>query len=158
MVQKINYYFDDFRVYADSCPARPETVARPDNALWIAPPDDCPEGHVIVAKADGSGWETVPDYREAGAFDPEGQWRRVTEPGPLPDGWTAERPPPSAEALRETRINAIKSELISLDIASVRADRVINLGVDTPEDHQKLAEIEARAVILRAELAELEAA
>jgi len=94
MTQKINYYFDDDRVYAGSYPALEEAVAPPDNALWVAPPDGQPEGYAIVAKADRSGWEIVPDYRADGAYNQEGHWQKITSPGPLPDGWTVEPPEP----------------------------------------------------------------
>ncbi|UQZ87877.1 hypothetical protein C4J81_04645 [Deltaproteobacteria bacterium Smac51] len=94
MKKKINYYFDDDGVYADSFPASAEAVAPPDNALWVAPPEECPNGHTVVVRKDKSGWDIVPDYRATGAFSPDGQWYRITTPGPLPEGWLAELPEP----------------------------------------------------------------
>ncbi|UQZ89528.1 hypothetical protein C4J81_15330 [Deltaproteobacteria bacterium Smac51] len=94
MEQKINYYFDDCGVYTDSFPALEVAVAPPDNALWVAPPDQCPDGYAIVARGDKSGWDIVPDYRETGAYDRDGQWQHIAWLGELPEGWTVNPPEP----------------------------------------------------------------
>ena len=56
----------------------------------------------------------------------------------------------------ERRAAEIKQQLTELDFKTVRALRAIEAGTPTDEDRDKLREIEAQAVTLRNELAELE--
>ena len=64
--------------------------------------------------------------------------------------------PPTQEALAEQRVQAIHSTLDRLDRSSVRPMRAMLKGTHTEFDTEKLAEIEAQAEALRAELAEVE--
>lgn len=63
--------------------------------------------------------------------------------------------PPSQDELNQQRADEIKRQLAELDLQTMRPLRAIEAGTATDEDADKLREIEAQAVILRAELAEL---
>ena len=67
-------------------------------------------------------------------------------------------PPPTAEELAQARKAGIIAELDRLDRQSVRPLRAIAKETATDEDVAKLADLDARAASLRAELAGLEAA
>ncbi|GHV57101.1 hypothetical protein FACS189460_3070 [Deltaproteobacteria bacterium] len=70
------------------------------------------------------------------------------EPQPTPEEEAAE-----AAAARRAEIQA---ELAAIDLASVRPLRAITEGTATDYDRNRLAELEARAAQLRAELREME--
>lgn len=74
----------------------------------------------------------------------------------------ADRPAPTAEQLAAARIAEIKAELTAIDAASARPLRAVlaattSGGTADPADVARIAELEAQAVTLRAELAGLEA-
>lgn len=60
--------------------------------------------------------------------------------------------PAAEKALREA---AIRTELDTIDLQSVRSRRAKLAGTATAEDERILSELEARAAVLRAELATL---
>lgn len=64
--------------------------------------------------------------------------------------------PPNSEQIeqekREQRREQIKAELSALDLQAVRPLRAIAAGTATDADHAKLADLEAQAEKLRAEL------
>ena len=157
MAKKTNYYFDDCRVYADAVPALVEAVAPPDNALWIAPPDDCPEGFAIVAREDRAGWDIVPDHRPTGAFSPDGQWHRVDFPGELPEGWTVDPPPPSPEDVLKAEIAELQARLDALDAEYLKPYTLANLALGDPEALERKAECDAAKAEIKAKLKKLTA-
>lgn len=81
-------------------------------------------------------------------------WDKKPDGYLTPEAWAADHPAPGPdpEEERRARIEAIKTELASLDLASIRPLRSIDNGDDTPADHAKLVDLEARAAELRAEL------
>jgi hypothetical protein len=103
----------------------------------------------------GDGWDLVEDHRgETGWVD--GLFTQVTALGPLPDGFTIDAPvvpltpeEEAAAALEAERAAALK-ELDELDRKSIRAIRALELDPESETDKARLAEIEARAVELRA--------
>ncbi|MDJ0685404.1 MAG: DUF4376 domain-containing protein [Alphaproteobacteria bacterium] len=81
---------------AQKNPRRPGYYLLPANATPLAPPDP-PPGHAAIFQ-DGA-WSTVVDHRGETAYDADGLARFVDWLGPLPDGWSFDKPlPPLAEA------------------------------------------------------------
>ena len=64
-------------------------------------------------------------------------------------------PEPTEEELKEKRIAELISQLNTIDFATVRPLRAQLNGTATQADTDKLASLEAQAVVLRAELEEL---
>lgn len=108
----------------------------------------------------GSTWEYIEDHRG------EKGWVNripveIRELGPLPDGFTAEEPEPTPEELAHQRRQEILAELDRIDRASSRSLRAIIAAQSAGQepdaaDVKRLAEYEAEAKALRAELAGLE--
>ncbi len=70
--------------------------------------------------------------------------------------WYHEPEPEETQTEKDAeRISEIKSELQRLDLESVRPLRAINVGTDTAEDRDRLAELDAEAESLRKELDDL---
>ena len=123
--------------------------APPENATELPPP----EGPYVRGRWEGEVWSETADYRGVWAYDAEGQGRRITELGPLPEGWSLDPPaPPPPDPDLE-----LKSQLSVLDWRSIRALRAIAAGSDTQDDRDKIAELESQAAGLRAQLVNPEA-
>ncbi|MBR3632127.1 MAG: hypothetical protein IKN49_03575 [Elusimicrobiaceae bacterium] len=60
-----------------------------------------------------------------------------------------------AASEKAARVQELQAQLEELDLKSLRALRAVGTGQDTPEDHERLAQLEAQAVALRAQLMEL---
>lgn len=71
--------------------------------------------------------------------------------------WPQERIDAEAEQASRARIAEIIAELDAIDAASARPLRAIATATATQADHDRLAELEARANILRPELAAIPA-
>ena len=75
-----------------------------------------------------------------------GTWREITEEE------AAELQKPTPEELAEQRKTEIRARLDALDLQSMRSVRALLKGTATDADTEKLAELEAEAAGLRAEL------
>lgn len=151
----INFYFDKthpLQPFTHQSPAGPGSRP-PRNATRLAP--ETSEG--FWPCWNGEAWEQVEDHRGlAGWID--GMETAISDFGPLPEGWSAESPEPTAEEKRQAEEARIKAELFALDLASIRPLRAIENGADAVEDHEKLVEIRKQAEALRVELRKLEGA
>jgi hypothetical protein len=123
----------------------------PNNSTSTAP--TIQEG--FIPSWNGTAWEQVENHQgQEGYLD--GRPHTIKDYGPLPAGFGEAPPPPTAAEAARTRRAEIMAELDRIDRASLRPLRAIAKGVATEEDTTKLAELEARAGELRAELAELD--
>lgn len=77
---------------------------------------------------------------------------RITEQAAEAWGLTAEE---IAEQEKQTQIDVLRAELDNLDLKAIRALRAIQAGTGTPEDTEKLEDLEMLAVQIREELSEL---
>lgn len=119
----------------------------PNNATFTAPTEE--EGY--IPRWNGKAWEQVEDHKgESGWIN--GEPHKIEAYGPYPEGWSATPPEPTQEEKNAARIAEIKAELVQLDNESVRALRAILNEKGTDADKTKLAELEAQAEGLRAEL------
>lgn len=172
---EMNHYFDTahpLRPYTHSLPANPGTFP-PDNALRGEQPS-IKKNFWPCAKNDA--WVDVEDHRkrtEAKGFpagtEQEGteywlpgdtwqtQARLMVAIGPLPTGAKLEKPEPTEAELCTMRIAEIKGELQAIDAAKVRPMSAIIEDTATEDEHVRLAELNALADALRAELQMLEA-
>ncbi|MDR2573477.1 MAG: hypothetical protein LBC94_03890 [Desulfovibrio sp.] len=124
----------------------------PANATHV-PPESL-EG--FIPHWTGEGWELVEDHKgKQGYLD--GQPHTIKDYGPPPEGWSDTPPPPTAAEIAAQRRAEILARLAEIDAASVRPLRAIAQGDDMQTDHDKLAVLDAEAVALRTELAELPA-
>lgn len=152
--------------YADPDPLTPGNWLLPAHAYLEAPPA---AGSAECAAWDGERWTLMPDMRGE-CYSTETGWPvQHLALGPLPDGLTAEAPEsdlhrwdgsrwilnPALVAAR--RRLEIMAELYAIDAASARPLRAILVAGGGDEDRAKLAELDAKATALRAELATLPA-
>lgn len=79
-------------------------------------------------------------------------WRRVDSEADLLEGETYSEEQPAAVPA-DQRIFEIKLRLAQVDFDTMRPLRAVLVGTATQFDRDKLAELEAEAVALRAELA-----
>ena len=119
----------------------------PNNSTRTAP--KLQEGH--IPRWTGKKWEQVEDHRGRQGYV-DGKPYTVKEPGPLPEGWSDDPPPPTQQELDKRRIAEIHARLDELDRQSVRPLRAIIKGTGTDVDTQTLAAKEAEAQKLREEL------
>jgi hypothetical protein len=66
----------------------------------------------------GEAWTQVEDHRGRMIYGPDGAEQKVTELGPVPDGWSPEPPAmpgPSEEQEQESQIMFLKGQLAALD-------------------------------------------
>lgn len=147
-----NHYFDQndqIKPYTHSLGANPGSLP-PANAVRVAP--EMADG--FWPCWDGEKWVQIEDHRgQKGWLN--GEESTIGNLGPLPAGWSDEPPELTQEEIEAARIEAIKAELIRLDMDSIRPLRAIDSGNDTQEDHAKLSKLELRAATLRTELAEM---
>ena len=152
---EINYYFDaadPLRPFTHSLEANPASLS-PADATRIAP--QMKDG--FRPCWDGEKWIQVEDFRGRKGWLGREELT-IGNLGPLPDGWSDEPPEPTPEEKSIARIEAIKAELLSLDLASLRPLRAIADGTATDEDRDRLAGVNKKMESLRAELRELEEA
>ena len=141
---------------ADPNPLEPGEWLVPAHATPEAPPE-VPEG--LAAVWQGEAWALVEDHRgRRGWLD--GEPAVVADLGPLPAGWRDTAPEPGPEALAAARLAQVLAELTALDAASARPLRAVlaaQVGGAEPDpaDLARLADLEAQAQALRAELVEL---
>ena len=117
-----NHYFDKnnpFRPYTNTLDATAGTVP-PDNALRVALPfafkDGIPQKENVPdeykglwpCEKDGT-WVLIPDFRgKQGYLD--GQPHEIDDFGPLPDGWSADPPPPTPEEIAEQEKQQLRQD------------------------------------------------
>lgn len=113
----------------------------------------CPDTNFIPPEDERQPKWVVPDSSEVAAkIRSTGLWEPVEDgEGNLID-ITAVPYIPSQEELALVRAEEIKAELAEIDSLAVRPLRAIVAGTATDEDRARLAELEARADALRAEL------
>jgi hypothetical protein len=100
---------------------------------------------------DGEQWVNQEDHRGHGGYI-DGQYTKITELGPLPEGWSTNPPPPpepDSEQVKQARIWEIDALLAEIDRKSIRSLRSLAEGEE--EAKGRLDELEAEAVPLRAE-------
>lgn len=90
---------------AQKNPRRDGGYLLPANATPLAPPD-APQGHVAVFQ-DGA-WSTVVDHRGETAYDANGVTREIEALGPLPDGWSFDKPLPPLEDAKAALWDTVK--------------------------------------------------
>lgn len=90
---------------AQKNPRRDGDYLLPANATPLAPPD-APQGHAAVFQ-DGA-WSTVADHRGETAYDANGATREIDALGPLPDGWSFDKPLPPLEDAKAALWDAVK--------------------------------------------------
>jgi len=132
-------------------------AALPHNAIRSVPPPDR-EGH--IQRWNGHAWERVENYKGREGYL-NGQPHKITEYGPLPEGFRDTPPEPTKAELAEKRRQAIQTEFFKIREQTERPQRALEvarlLGRPLPEeDKTRLIALEARAEELRAELAALE--
>ncbi len=122
----------------------------PNNATHTAPEEK--EG--FISHWNGAAWEQVENHKdEQGYLD--GQPYTIKEYGPYPVGWSATPPEPTEDEQLQQEVERIKARLREIDSESSRPLRAIAAGSATVEDTAKLAALDAEAVALRTELAEM---
>lgn len=124
----------------------------PNNSTRTAPQEQdgyCP-------RWTGEAWESVEDHKGIEGYV-DGKPFTVKEFGPLPEGWSETPPEPTESELCADRIAEIKGELQSIDTAKVRPMSAIIQGTATEDEQTRLAELNAQADALRAEMQMLEA-
>jgi hypothetical protein len=84
-----------------------------------------------------------------------GEPHKITEYGPLPEGWSDTPPPPTAEELDAQRRADILARLAVIDVERSRPLADLALGQDEDFARQKLITLEAERAALAAELAGL---
>lgn len=93
------------------------------------------------------------------SFLPQYQGKEIKETErPIADFELADSPEYIARqsaAQQSIRVQELQAQLDELDLKSLRALRAVGAGQSTQEDHDRLAQFEAQAVVLRAQLAEL---
>jgi hypothetical protein len=161
------YTYDENKEYSGESVTMldPEETKKQEKEVWLMPPNSTTkkpvkkEGYTPVWS--GSAWKQVEDHRgEKGWVNRESVV--IKELGPLPKGFSTEQPEPTEEEKAEQRRMEIFSELNRIDFASARSLRAIltaqAAGKEPAKaDIDKLAEHEADAKKLRAELAGLNA-
>ena len=113
-----------------------------------------------IQRWDGTAWKVFQNFKGREGYL-NGQPHKITEYGPLPEGWSDTPPLPTAEELAERRRQAIQAEFYKIRDQTERPQRALEvarlLGRPLPEeDKTRLISLEARAEELRAELKELE--
>ena len=135
-MQAPNLYFldnDDFLALSRPAQQNPATGEYITDALGAVltplPKADLPEHHRwrLVQRA----WVATPDHRGREGFMPDGTPHKVGEWGPLPDGWTVEKPiiPPTLEEARTAKlaeINAGYSSVMGYIQAGYPAEEVLS--------------------------------
>lgn len=156
------YTFDDTKEYkgVSVTVLDPEETKRQGKEVWLMPPNattvkpEIKQGYAPVWN--GKAWKQVEDHRgEKGWLNSEPV--EIKELGPLPDGFSTEKPEPTEEEKKAIRKQEILSELDRIDRASSRSLRAIltaqAAGTEPAQaDVQMLATYEAEAVALREEL------
>jgi hypothetical protein len=122
----------------------------PSNATYTAP--EVIPGY--IPRWNGSAWEQVENHKDLEGYI-DGQPYTIKEYGPLPAGWSDTPPPPTPEELAAQRKAEILARLAAIDTDSIRPLRSLAEGAATDYDTDKLADLEAEAAGLRAELAAL---
>ncbi|MEZ6853017.1 hypothetical protein [Halodesulfovibrio aestuarii] len=146
-----NHYFNEQGYYTYSGYANPDNLP-PLNATREAPEQR--EGY--CPKWSGETWEYVKDMRGTKYYLPDGSEYEVTEiEGQLPEGANLTKPEPTEAENAQQRIAEIQQQLTVNDLASVRPLRAKVAGTATEFDETRLAELEAQAQALRAELVTL---
>jgi hypothetical protein len=154
---------------ARESPLEPGVYLLPAHAVTTAPPDAQP-GHVRCWN--GTAWAQVEDHRGETVYaKATGRASVIAAPGPLPADVTTTAPGEhqvwdatgnawvtDAAATNAARATGIRAQLAAVDAASARPLRAIlaaQQAGQTPDaaDVAKLAELEAQARTLRAELA-----
>lgn len=127
MVVYEDHTYQECSLYPDTNFIPPEDERQP---KWVVP-----DNSEVAAKIRSTGlWEPVEDS--------EGNLIDITAVPYIP----------SQEELALVRVEEIKAELAEIDSLAVRPLRAIVAGTATDEDRARLAELEARADALRAEL------
>jgi hypothetical protein len=124
-------------------------AVKPPEGAILEPPEFL-DGYLPVWS--GSAWSQIEDHRgKIGYVD--GKYKRITELGPYPEGWSTTAPEVPQE---EPRVNPfqLKRQLEELDMKSIRALRELATGRNVEADQARLAELESQAEDLRAQLAE----
>jgi len=122
--------------------------------------EPAPLANEYIPRWTGRAWEQVENHKGREGWL-NGQPHKITEYGPLPEGWSDNPPEPTAEELAERRRAAIEGELDAIDRRGRRASRAAALALARgqavdPDDLDKLAELEAQADVLRVERKRLE--
>jgi hypothetical protein len=137
-VVEINYYYDsnfnldpELKPFTHQASANPGTKP-PKNALRTAPPllktpaegDPRPFPPGKWAAVVNGAWQTIEDHREEEGFV-DCQPFTIKNFGPYPDGWSAVKPPPTAEEIKRETISQLQAELNGYDFKSIRSMRTI---------------------------------
>jgi hypothetical protein len=150
----INYCYnrnDPLRPFTREIPANSEATLPPAGATRSKPVKKA--GHWPCWN--GTAWMDVEDHRGDEGFV-NGQPTKIESLGPYPEGWSATRPEPTPEELKEIERARIMGRLAEIDRESIRPLRAAAEGAAAEFDHQKLAALESEAAQLRGQLAGLE--
>jgi hypothetical protein len=143
MTTVLNHYWDDqhpLKPYTVSLAANPGSLA-PRNASRTVPPT-APEGkHPAWI---GGAWGLIEDHRGQTGYVGKEQIE-IKDGGPLPAGWSATPPPPTAAEQRELDIAECQAKLDELDRKSTRSLRAIEalrkaLETASTDDKPKIEE------------------
>jgi hypothetical protein len=143
----IFYYTNEDGVYS-GFETFTEDVETPKGAILVPP--EFQDGYKPLWT--GSAWSQIEDHRgKIGYVD--GKYKRITELGPYPEGWSTTAPERPQEEPRGYPFQ-LKRQLEELDMKSIRALRELATGRNVEADQARLAELESQAEDLRAQLAE----
>jgi hypothetical protein len=117
----------------------------PEHATLEAPESE-PNTYPIWAT---DAWTYTPDYRGQWIYKEGETPQKITELGPIPDGWSLTPPVYTPDPNLE-----VKQQLIYIDQQSVRSLRAIAAGTAMEADVDKLHTLENEAIELRKELVE----
>ncbi|MDL2306615.1 hypothetical protein LJC48_01110 [Desulfovibrio sp. OttesenSCG-928-C06] len=98
----------------------------------------------------GEQWEQVENHiGEEGYLN--GEPTIIKAFGPLPEGWSAEAPEPTAAEVARQRMAVIDMEIRELEVKTNRPRLAIDLKLDEPYDHERLDELMTQIIDLRCE-------
>lgn len=129
---------------ADESPLEPGVFLVPAFATDSPPPDFVP-GESIAVRT-GNEWVVQPDHRgQSGWVD--GEELEITDPGPYPEGWSTEPPPPPSTPQPEREISK-RQLLLALWRMQQITDAQIRAAI--ANDDEALIEWDATATVRRA--------
>lgn len=123
----------------------------PSGAVYDEP--DFIDGH--IPKWDGKKWNQAETHKgKEGYID--GQAHTIKGHGPLPKGWTTDKPEPTEKDSALSRIAEIDGEIIALEQKALRPLLAIRAEIDEPYDSERLDELTTQIIDLRCERQMLE--